>query len=121
MADEPGVICASADLADGGPGVRFEVDWQGRRVAAFVVRFRGRVHAFVNECGHVPVQLDWQEGQFFDAERVYLICSTHGALYDPATGACVSGRCNGRGLVPLPVEERDNRIRLLEHHLIDHD
>jgi nitrite reductase/ring-hydroxylating ferredoxin subunit len=115
------VICAAAELTDGGPGVRFQVSWQGQPTPGFAVRFRGRVYAFLNQCGHVPVELDWQEGHFFDAERVYLMCSTHGALYDPVTGACVGGRCNGRGLTPLPVEERDDRIRLLKHHLIDHD
>ena len=49
--------------------------------AAFAVRFRGRVRAFLNRCGHLPVELDWEEGRFFDASGLYLICATHGALY----------------------------------------
>ncbi len=112
MADDTRLICASAELEDGGRGVRFEVDWAGRKTPAFVVRQHGKPRAFLNQCGHVGVELDWNEGAFFDADGLYLICSTHGALYDPATGHCVSGRCNGKGLVPLTVVEENDQIYL---------
>jgi nitrite reductase/ring-hydroxylating ferredoxin subunit len=117
MADEQRVICASGDLLEGGKGVRFMVDWHGQPAPAFVIRHQGRPHAYLNQCGHVPVELDWQEGDFFDADGVYLICSTHGALYSPQDGRCVTGRCSGKGLTRLPVEERENRICLTEHRL----
>lgn len=119
MVDEQRVICSSSDLQEGGKGVRFNVIWHGHAEPAFVIRFKGMPHAFINRCGHVPVELDWQEGEFFDAGGVYLICATHGALYSPQDGKCVTGRCNGKGLTMLPVEERDNQIRLLEHQLAD--
>ncbi len=118
MADDARVICQSSVLEEGGKGFRFNVDWQGRKTPAFVIRYQGKAHAFLNQCGHVPVELDWQEGEFFDAEQVYLVCATHGALYDPAKGTCISGRCNGRGLTTLPVEEINNQIRLLKHRLM---
>lgn len=117
MADEQRVICASGALQEGGKGVRFTVDWHGQPMPAFAIRYRGVAHAFLNQCGHVPVELDWQEGDFFDADSVYLICATHGALYSPQDGHCISGRCSGKGLTCLPVEERENRICLIEHHL----
>jgi len=71
------------------------------------------VHAYLNRCGHVPVELDWQHGEFFDDSKLYLICATHGALYAPESGQCLGGRCNGRGLTKLPVEERDGNIYLI--------
>lgn len=107
-------LCASNQVEEGGTGFRFELDWHGAPAAAFVIRHRGRVHAYLNRCGHVPVELDWQPGEFFDTSRLYLLCATHGALYDPATGACLGGRCNGRGLVVLPIEERDGHLFLIE-------
>lgn len=124
MADAPRmndarVICASGDLPDGSRGVRFTVDWHGQQTPAFVVRYQGMPHAFLNRCGHVPVELDWQEGEFFDAGGVYLICATHGALYSPKDGRCITGRCDGKGLTRLPVEERGGRILLLEHQLTE--
>ena len=114
MAHRERLICAASDLAEQGRGVRFELESQGQWLAAFVVRFDGQPRAFLNQCGHVPVELDWQEGEFFDDSRLYLICSTHGALYHPASGACVGGRCAGRGLIPLPVVERDGHVYLME-------
>jgi nitrite reductase/ring-hydroxylating ferredoxin subunit len=114
VAEGERLICASSALADGGRGLRFEVEWQGCLVPAFVIRYRGRVHAYLNRCGHVPVELDWNEGEFFDISGLYLICATHGALYAPGTGACVGGRCNGRGLQSLPVAERDGNVYLMQ-------
>jgi nitrite reductase/ring-hydroxylating ferredoxin subunit len=106
------LICAGSDLDEGGIGVRFVIDRNGREAEAFAVRFEGRVRAFLNECGHIPAQLDWRPGEFFDDSKLYLVCSVHGALYAPDTGACLSGRCAGRGLRALPVSEIDNRVYL---------
>ena len=114
MARRERLICAAADLAEQGRGVRFELQRRGKAESAFVVRFDGAPRAFLNQCGHVPVELDWQEGEFFDESRLYLICATHGALYHPASGHCVGGRCAGRGLIPVPVVERDGHIYLME-------
>jgi nitrite reductase/ring-hydroxylating ferredoxin subunit len=108
------VVCPSAALVDGGQGVRFEVRRSGAPQAAFAIRHDGRVRAYLNRCAHVGVELDWQPGRFFDADRMVLICSTHGALYDPATGACLGGRCGGAGLVPVAVDEIDGEVVLRE-------
>ena len=112
MAANERLICASGQVEDGGRGVRFEIEAEGETLPAFVVRFRGQVHGFLNRCGHIPVELDWQPGDFFDYSRLHLTCSTHGALYDPASGDCVAGRCNGRGLSPVSVVEREGNIYL---------
>ena len=114
MALRKRLICAADAVQEQGTGVRFEVDRGGVQHQAFVVRFDGKPRAYLNQCGHVAVELDWQAGQFFDDTRLYLICSTHGALYDPASGRCVGGRCAGRGLVPLNVDEHDGNIYLTE-------
>ena len=110
MADNPRLICDSAQLADGGKGVRFNVGDQGETLPAFVIRFKGKVHAYLNQCAHVSVELDWLEGEFFDESGLYLICSTHGALYLPESGVCVGGPCNGKRLSLLAAEERDGKI-----------
>lgn len=106
------VVCTSDALADGGDGVRFEVRHGAESWSAFAVRYEGKVYAYRNRCAHVGVELDWQAGRFFDAGRMVLICSTHGALYDPATGACLGGPCHGQGLVPIAVEELDGEVVL---------
>jgi len=103
MAVQVRLICSSEGVVESGPGYRFSVDRYGRETPAFVIRFRGKVHAYLNECGHVPAQLDWQPGEFFDDSKLYLICSVHGALYAPESGRCLGGRCHAKGLVALPV------------------
>lgn len=112
MADDERLICAAGELVDGGPGVRFQIEHEGVALPAFAVRHAGRVHAYVNRCAHVGVELDWQPGDFFDPETGMLICATHGALYDPATGVCHAGPCPGKQLTPVAVVERDGRIVL---------
>jgi len=114
MAARQRLICAGSELVNGGRGVRFSLAVDGIVEPAFAIRFRGRVHGYLNRCGHVPLEMDWQEGRFFDAGGLYLICATHGALYAPDSGACLGGRCNGNGLVPVPLEERDGLIFLTE-------
>lgn len=110
MAAGQRLICASSELIEAGPGLRFEVRHRGESVPAFAIRWQGRAQAYLNQCGHIPVELDWQPGEFFDFERIYLLCATHGAHYDPATGRCLSGRCNGRGLTTLPVFEEAGNV-----------
>ena len=114
MAARERLICESAALADGGTGVRFEVNGGEVPASAFAVRFGGKVHAYLNRCGHLPVEIDWQKGRFFDMSGLYLVCATHGALYAPESGRCLGGRCNGKGLVNVPVVERDGGIYLIE-------
>ena len=110
MADDERLICASAELLDAGRAVRFEVEYFGEKTPAFAVRFERRVHAYLNRCGHLPMELDWREGEVFDLAGRDLICSTHGATYSAASGKCLGGHCGGTPLVSLQVEERDGKV-----------
>ncbi len=112
MADGARVVCASAQLVEGGAGVRFEVELEGQATAAFALRYDGRVHAYLNRCAHVGVELDWLPGQFFDGSGLYLVCATHGATYEPGTGRCVHGPCKGQALVPVGVFEQNGQVIL---------
>jgi nitrite reductase/ring-hydroxylating ferredoxin subunit len=98
-------VCESGALVDGGAGVRFEIERPGGVLHAFAIRFRGQVYGYVNRCAHVPIELDWNHGEFFDTSKLYLICSTHGALYAPETGRCVAGPCRGQRLEAVELEE----------------
>ncbi len=104
-------VCRSEALVDGGEGVRFPVRVAGATATGFVVRYRGRVFAYLNRCAHVALELDWLPGRFFDTGGELLVCATHGALYDPESGRCVGGPCGGRGaLRALRIEERDGHV-----------
>jgi nitrite reductase/ring-hydroxylating ferredoxin subunit len=110
MAGRERLICASAELVDGGDGVRFEVTRQGEGLPAFVVRWRARAFAYINECQHQSTELDWNAGDFFDESKLYLMCATHGAIYEPDSGLCVAGPCHGARLAAVEVSERDGGV-----------
>jgi nitrite reductase/ring-hydroxylating ferredoxin subunit len=114
MAERERLICPAAALEEKGQGVRFTLQRHGRDEPAFVVRYGGVVRAYLNRCAHVPVELDWAEGEFFDISKLYLICSTHGAMYLPESGHCVAGPCKGARLHALRVEERDGEVYLID-------
>lgn len=100
-------VCASGELVDGGMGVRRAARIGADEVVVFFVRYEGRAHGYLNRCAHVPMELDWAEGQFFESSGLYLMCATHGAIYAPDTGKCVGGPCRGGRLRALKVDERD--------------
>ncbi|MBY0468536.1 MAG: Rieske 2Fe-2S domain-containing protein [Burkholderiaceae bacterium] len=107
---DPVLLCASDALVERGDAVVFDVQQWRRKVGAFVMRFEGRVVAYLNQCAHVPTEMDWQEGKFLDRDREAIICSIHGATYDPLSGRCVGGPCVGGRLTALRVEERDAQV-----------
>ena len=102
-------LCNSAALQDGGLAVSFDVTYRGQTCRAFAVRYGGKAFAYLNRCSHVPMEMDYQADRFFDSTGNWLICSTHGAMYQPQTGACLGGPCRG-GLVKIGLEERDGIV-----------
>jgi nitrite reductase/ring-hydroxylating ferredoxin subunit len=111
MARREHLIGISADVLEGGKGLRFLLD---EHTGGFAVRFRGELCAFVNRCPHMGTELDWQPGDLFEESGLYLVCSTHGAIFEPDTGKCVAGPCRGASLEPLQVREREGQVFLEE-------
>ena len=106
-------LCASGEVIDGGVGFCFELAYLGQTQTAFAVRYEGVAHAYLNRCAHIPMEMDWQAGQFFEDDKRYLMCATHGAIYEPDTGVCVGGPCRGSALVKIDVLELDGRLAWL--------
>ena len=110
------VIAAAAELRDGDVGVRFEVRSPSYTSAlpAFAVRYDGQICAYLNQCAHVAMEMDWQPGRFFDAndpvDARYIMCASHGAMYEPHTGLCVGGPCTGARLQSVPIIEQEGMI-----------
>jgi nitrite reductase/ring-hydroxylating ferredoxin subunit len=102
-------LCASADLTNGGLAVPFDVVFAGQTCRAFAIRYQGQVHGYLNRCAHVAMEMDFQPNRFFDSSGDWLICATHGALYQPQTGQCRSGPCRG-GLIKITLSEGDGVV-----------
>lgn len=110
QAPAPRRLCDSAQLPERGRAVLFELLWHGRPARGFALRIDGRVVAYLNQCAHVPVEMDWREGEFLDLERRWIVCAVHGATYDPATGHCVAGPCAGARLRRIALDETDGVV-----------
>ncbi len=106
------IICSSATLVEGGLGVRFTIRQGDQTLPAFAVRFAGCARAYINRCSHMGLQLDIKPASFFDNDKQYIICATHGARYDPVDGACRVGPCHSTGLLALAVTETDGYVLL---------
>lgn len=102
-------LCNSADLANSGEAVPFDVIYCGQTCRAFAIRYQDQAHAYLNRCTHVPMEMDYQPNRFFDSTGHYLMCATHGAMYQPHTGACRIGPCRG-GLVKIELSEFDGVV-----------
>ena len=103
-------VCDAGAVLEGGRGVRFAVTAFGDAATGFVVRYQGKVYGYLNRCAHVPIELDWSKGEFFESSGFYLMCSTHGAIYVPQSGQCVGGPCKGGRLRPIAVHEENDKI-----------
>jgi nitrite reductase/ring-hydroxylating ferredoxin subunit len=99
------VVCPLSELAaNGARGFTLGGgDWPLR---GFVVRAGERVCAYLNRCPHAGHPLNLLADRFLTADGALLLCASHGALFEKATGYCVAGPCAGRALTPVPLEIR---------------
>ena len=106
-----GDLGAFAALGD--PGAReFRIGEEPWPLCGLLVRVGAQVHAYLNRCPHAGHRLNLRPGDFLTPDGGFLICRSHGALFERATGCCVAGPCVGEGLVRLPVEVIGGRVRL---------
>ena len=95
------------------------VDGQARGFRAkggpiLVYRKGADVVAYKDSCPHLGVDLAWNPNDYMDSDGLHIQCSTHGALFEPNSGLCVSGPCIGQSLVSVSVEVRDGNVVLLD-------
>jgi nitrite reductase/ring-hydroxylating ferredoxin subunit len=96
------IIARTAEMEPGAVK-KFWIICQQYRIDGLLVNDDGCFHAYVNRCRHMATPLDFIRDQFVSEDGRYLMCYTHGALYERGTGFCISGPCKGESLYPLPV------------------
>ena len=102
------MLCRLDEIDDGG-SAGFEID----RTLILAVRRGDAVHAYVNSCPHVGTPLDMWPGRFLTKDGKYILCATHGALFEIEDGKCVAGPCVGQGLTPVETRLRDGLVKVL--------
>ncbi len=104
------MLCASGELIERGQAFVFDVLHFREPARGFVLRFDGQIVAYLNRCLHVPTEMDWQHGEFLDGDKEFIMCSIHGAAYEPLSGRCIGGPCGKGTLTVLKVQEREGQV-----------
>lgn len=103
-------LIASADL-DEGAYREVEIEFDEWPIWLVLTRHQGTPRAWLNVCPHAGRALNWAPDRFLTDDAGRLVCSAHGAVFEPADGACVTGPCRGASLTAVPVAERDGEVR----------
>ena len=101
------ILCHINDLEDDS-AKSFEIGEQ----VIFAVKKFGQVYVYVNSCPHIGIPLEFLPDDFLDAEKRYILCANHGALFEIENGECVSGPCTGQSLEAVPFTIEEDQIRL---------
>jgi nitrite reductase/ring-hydroxylating ferredoxin subunit len=72
------------------------------------------VRAYANRCPHMYSTLETFPDRFLDESGEHLVCSTHGARFRVADGACVAGPCAADSLERVDVVIDGSDILLAE-------
>jgi nitrite reductase/ring-hydroxylating ferredoxin subunit len=106
------VICKWEELPD--PSSRaFTLgagDWPLR---GFVVRRGEEVFGYLNRCPHAGHPHNWTSTDFLTQDQSLVMCRSHGACFDIATGMCVAGPCVGRELRSIAVKVEHGHVMLV--------
>lgn len=96
------ILCELADIVD---GAARELSYRsGDAIHDIFLQRKGEeVFAFKNICPHAGTPLNMDEGRFMEKTGTYLMCHTHGALFQLHDGLCVAGPCNGASLQTLDI------------------
>lgn len=103
------VVCRLSELGEDGARA-FIIgggDWPLR---GFVVRLADTVRGYVNRCPHAGHRLDLLPQRFLTPDGALILCASHGALFEKATGYCVAGPCAGRSLTAVELEVRSGYV-----------
>jgi nitrite reductase/ring-hydroxylating ferredoxin subunit len=99
-------LVARAEEIAPGQSCKFVLPVEGADEECFLINFHGEFHAYINRCRHIPIPMDWVDNHFFDEGGRYLMCQTHGALFQPDSGECLAGPAGscGKYLFRIPLE-----------------
>ena len=107
------LICLGSQVPELGK-FSFAVLYRGIRREAILVRFKGTVYGYLNQCVHMPRPLDCEQSHVFDETGQYLQCSMHTICYDPVSGESLSEICAGKKLTALQVSEEGGWVYLVD-------
>jgi nitrite reductase/ring-hydroxylating ferredoxin subunit len=89
------------------------LDDDGEETEAILVRLNGEVACWKNYCQHwTDVRLDKGSGARVKGGEIW--CKKHAATFDPASGECTFGPCEGAFLDEVEVRVEDGSVYLTD-------
>jgi nitrite reductase/ring-hydroxylating ferredoxin subunit len=109
-------VCRFGELAPG-EFVEFQIDEatpapDTMPLTGFLFLDGQTIRAYINQCPHMGIELNWMPGRFMDINKLFIQCSTHGALFKPGSGECISGPCQGDALTALDVRINNGAVQI---------
>jgi nitrite reductase/ring-hydroxylating ferredoxin subunit len=118
-------ICRTHEIDDGQTTgfvlVRAEVDGGAKPWPILISRKGNKYFGFENICPHEGSRLDVRPGEFLDEEGNFITCGKHRAQFNPDTGYCFIGPCQGKRLTPIELVIDDGDICLTGVALAEED
>ena len=110
MADTQRHLICSIEEIDLPGSKEFSLKHGKQIVEGFVVRHKGGVSVYKNQCPHTGASLNWQPDQFLSFDNAFIQCSIHGAMFQMQDGLCIHGPCLGQNLEKIQFDEDSGRI-----------
>ena len=118
-------ICRTFEIDDGQARgfvlMRAEESGNAKPWPILITRKTNQFFAFENVCPHQGSRLDTRPGEFLDEEGNFLTCGNHHAQFDPDTGHCFIGPCQGQRLTPITLVIDDGDVCLTGVQLAEED
>jgi len=106
------LLCKIADVGEGGTEVC--VQSASGPVYIMLFHYRGAIRAYVNECPHQRMPLNWAPDTFMLRGPSLLVCAHHGARFDLGSGKCMGGACRGADLKRVRISVKEDSIWLAQ-------
>lgn len=123
--DELFAICRTVEIDDGGTRgfvlSKASENGEPKPWPILISRKGNGFYGFENACPHQGTRLDVTPGDFLDEEGNFVQCGTHGAKFDPDTGQCFIGPCQGKALTPIKLIIDDGDVCLTGVELAEED
>jgi len=113
----PAAICQAMQIPELGK-YSFVLRYRGENRQAILIRFKGEVYGYLNQCVHMPRTLDCEQSDIFDESGRYLQCSMHSICYDPVSGESLSEICAGKKLTGFKVREEKGWVYLTDKRAV---
>lgn len=110
-------MCRVDDLTDP-PSKAFTLQFDdGEEIEIFAVRKGDDVFAYINDCPHQLLPLNWKDDVFLTLDKSRILCVMHGATFRIETGEVLSGPMPAIcALTAVPILVADGEVRLAPRH-----